>query len=278
MTSQFATAGHSWGLITAHDSAEKQQKMTLKNRRITIARQTPLPERCGRLRPVVAGRKDPILLFADDTVLMVRTENVAHRLLARFVKFCEERSLTINCMKTMGVTLRPSTSLRRKRTINPVPIEVTKRFNYLGVRFSDNLNWDCQVRKAATVLKQVKGAILNFKYKAGARSISTILKLYAQKAVAVALYRAQLLGYANTTMLQVAENNFLRILLGLGLGIPLKALFAELGLVPISEIAALKPISYWAGLVRNPRAAVYLETLEEFIVSGGPGGPTSKRP
>ncbi|KAJ1082549.1 hypothetical protein NDU88_002714 [Pleurodeles waltl] len=52
-------------------------------------------------------------------------------------------------------------------------------------------------------------------------------------------------------------------------GIPLKALFAELNLTPISELAALRTILYWVRLVRNPRAAVYLETLEEVIASSG---------
>ncbi|KAJ1146348.1 hypothetical protein NDU88_012625 [Pleurodeles waltl] len=85
--------------------------------------------------PIVAGRRVPILLFVVDAVLVARTENTAHGLLGRFVKYGEEKSLTINCMKTMGITLRPSPSLRWKLVINHVPIEVTKHFDYLGVQF-----------------------------------------------------------------------------------------------------------------------------------------------
>ncbi|KAJ1149042.1 hypothetical protein NDU88_001862 [Pleurodeles waltl] len=157
--------------------------------------------------PVVAGGSVPILLFADNAVLMARTENEAHRLLDCFAKYCKEKSLIIDCSKSIGMTLQPSPSLQRKFVINAVPIDAIKHFDYLGVWFSDNLNWGSHVRKAVIVLKQAAEAILEFKHKAGARSISTILKIYAPKAVAAALYGTELWGYANTSVLQVADNN-----------------------------------------------------------------------
>ncbi|KAJ1194540.1 hypothetical protein NDU88_003828 [Pleurodeles waltl] len=122
---------------------------------------------------------------------MARTENAAHRLLTHFAKYCEEKSLTINCKKIMGMTLQPSLSLRKKLTINHAPSEVTKHFDYPGVPLSENLSWDCQVRKAAIALKQAAGAILRFKQKASGRSISIILEIYVWKAVAAALYGAE---------------------------------------------------------------------------------------
>ncbi|KAJ1097951.1 hypothetical protein NDU88_003067 [Pleurodeles waltl] len=172
----------------------------------------------------------------------------------------------------MGMTLQPSPSLQRKLMINHAPVEVIKHFDYLGVRFSVNLSWDCQVQKAAIALKQAAGDILRFKHKAGGRSISIILEIYVRKAVAAALYGAELWGCMNIGMLQVAENNFLRTLLGLGQGTPLKALFAELNLIPVLELAALRPILYWVRLVHDPRAAVCLETLEEVNAYKGSGG------
>ncbi|KAJ1149226.1 hypothetical protein NDU88_002041 [Pleurodeles waltl] len=98
--------------------------------------------------PVIGGRRVP------RRVLMACTENAAHRLLGGFAKYCDEKSLTINCSETMKMTLRPSPSLRRKLVINDVPIDAIKHFDYLGVRFTDNLNWDSHVRKVAIVLKQ----------------------------------------------------------------------------------------------------------------------------
>ncbi|KAJ1211163.1 hypothetical protein NDU88_006524 [Pleurodeles waltl] len=59
---------------------------------------------------------------------------------------------------------------------------------------------------------------------------------------------------------------------GAGTRNPLKALYAELNYTPISELAAIRPILYWVRVVRNHRAAVYLETLEEVISSDDPGG------
>ncbi|KAJ1219051.1 hypothetical protein NDU88_006622 [Pleurodeles waltl] len=156
--------------------------------------------------------------------------------------------------------------------INHATIEVTKLFDYLAVRFSENLSWDCQVRKAAIALKQAAGAIMRFKYKAGGRSVSIILNIYARKAVAEALYGPELWGFPNVRALQVANKKILRTLLGLGLGTPLKALYAELNLTLISELAAIRPMLYWTRVVRNPRAAEYLETLEEVIAYSGSRG------
>ncbi|KAJ1199512.1 hypothetical protein NDU88_003346 [Pleurodeles waltl] len=171
----------------------------------------------------------------------------------------------------MGMTLQPSLSLRKKLVINHAPTEVTKHFDYLGVRFSENRSWDCQVRKAAITFKQAAGAILRFRHKAGGRSTSIILEMYVRKAVAAAFNGAELWVYTNTRVLQVAENNFLRTLMGLGQGTALKALFAELNPISILELAALRPRLYWGRLVCNPGAAVYLETLEEVIAYDGSG-------
>ncbi|KAJ1139849.1 hypothetical protein NDU88_006212 [Pleurodeles waltl] len=181
----------------------------------------------------------------------------------------------------MGMTLWPSLSLLNKLTINHAPIEATKHFNYLGMRFSENLSWHHQVRKAAIALKEAAGAILKFKHKAGGQSISIIMEIYVRKAVAAALYGAELWGYMNTRVMQVAENNFQQPYWGWGRETPRKALFEELNLMLISDLAALRPILYWVRLVRNPRVAIYLETSKEVIVydgcGGAPGELTSKR-
>ncbi|KAJ1087912.1 hypothetical protein NDU88_001071 [Pleurodeles waltl] len=90
--------------------------------------------------PAVAGRRVPMLFFSEDAVLMAHTENAAHGLLGCSAQYCEEKSLTINWRKTMDMTFQPSPSLRRKLAINNVPIDAIKRFDYLSVRFFDNLN------------------------------------------------------------------------------------------------------------------------------------------
>ncbi|KAJ1139140.1 hypothetical protein NDU88_005517 [Pleurodeles waltl] len=68
--------------------------------------------------------------------------------------------------------------------------------------------------------------------------------------------------------LQVVQNSFLRVLLGLGPGTALAALYADLNFSPILNTAALRPILYGVRIVRNHQAAVYLGTLREVTSSG----------
>ncbi|KAJ1185861.1 hypothetical protein NDU88_002647 [Pleurodeles waltl] len=151
------------------------------------------------------------------------------RLLQRFAEYCCKKSLTINGSETECMALRSSPSFKRKPGVEVVPLEVVKEFDYLGIRFSDNLSWGRNLQKVTLVLKKLE--------------LEVLVSSCKQRALAVALYVAEPCPYMNMRTLQVVENNFLRVLLGPVA--PLVALYAELNFSPLSETAALRPALYW---------------------------------
>ncbi|KAJ1092178.1 hypothetical protein NDU88_005290 [Pleurodeles waltl] len=144
--------------------------------------------------PIIAGRRVPLLLFTDYTVLMEHTENATYKLLNRFVDYCCKMSLTINIGKMTSVVLCLTPGFKQQPLIDGVSIEAVKHCDYLGIWFAKNLHWGSHVQKSTIVVKQKAGAVLKFKHKAGARCISTIQQIYTQKAVSSALYMAEFWG------------------------------------------------------------------------------------
>ncbi|KAJ1128134.1 hypothetical protein NDU88_006513 [Pleurodeles waltl] len=222
--------------------------------------------------PTIAGRRVPILLITDDAVLMERTDIATQRLLNCFLDCCDKKLLTINSSKMKDMDLRPFPGFKWKHLNDGESFETFKHLDYLGIWSAENLHWGSHVRKATIILKQLAGAVLKYRHKGGVRSISIILQIYTQKAVAAALYGAELCGYVTTSPQQMAEKNILRVLQRLGPGAPLISLYMERGITPISETVALRSVLYCVKLVCNPKAVVYLITLEEATLNGGGGG------
>ncbi|KAJ1081551.1 hypothetical protein NDU88_001731, partial [Pleurodeles waltl] len=85
--------------------------------------------------------KIPILLFADDSLLISKSPIGLQALIDRFKLFCLEYGLELNHKKTKLMAFR--SGVRKKCTIrlDGDLLDKVSFIDYLGVRLTDNLHW-----------------------------------------------------------------------------------------------------------------------------------------
>ena len=77
----------------------------------------------------------PLLLYADDLILMSTTEAGVQRQLDALSSFCAERQLTVNLSKTKIVVFETRRSDCTDFIFNAKPVEQVDSYNYLGFTF-----------------------------------------------------------------------------------------------------------------------------------------------
>ena len=95
----------------------------------------------GADAPSLAEVAIPILLYADDLVIISKTHVGLQKLMDRLETFSQERGLTVNITKTKVVVFGSRTCLKKPITLNEMPIEQVESFKYLGLEFHQNCSF-----------------------------------------------------------------------------------------------------------------------------------------
>ena len=93
----------------------------------------------------LAGLMLPMILFADDIVLLSRECGVLQRLLDTLARFCRENGLTVSTSKTkwlVGGALQPD-AVVGNLLYSGVALERVPRFKYLGLEFDGSGGVHC---------------------------------------------------------------------------------------------------------------------------------------
>ena len=89
----------------------------------------------GNHAPTLMLREVPLLLFADDLVLMSTSVEGLQRLLSALQIFCENRRLSVSLDKTEVVFFKPHRQDCRTFTYDGHPLTRSSSFKYLGLWF-----------------------------------------------------------------------------------------------------------------------------------------------
>lgn len=222
--------------------------------------------------PRLANHKIPALMFADDTLLLSKSPMGLQRTLKEFCNFCKNRKLEINLSKTKYMVFHAKTVNRPHPRMNGVVLERTSTFDYLGVTLNDQMGWGPHMTKANLKLMQSTGGILKVHNKCTLKTVGPPVEIYKTQARGGALYGVELWGHTSSdNSLTLTENDFLRRLLGLPRSTPLLPLRLDLGVAPIKDIIANRPLFFWQRLWSTPELISYREELKDVLTILGVG-------
>ncbi len=137
------------------------------------------------------------LLYADDLVILSTTAEGLQTSLNKLETFCNKWKLNINRDKSKvmkfskgGTRKRPNPTFR----VGEEPIEITKKYTYLGVEISDNGSFkgaqQALYKKALRALFKLKGMV------GGANLLPQVtLRLFDQLIKPIALYGSEIWGH-----------------------------------------------------------------------------------
>lgn len=218
------------------------------------------------------------LMFADDLVIMSKTESGMQNALSKLECYCRRWGLDTNVTKTKIMTFTPSGKIIKSRssyTLFGNVIEPVKEYVYLGIKF------DCSGSfRAACSHLYVKSlrALFSLRQMNTSYSVQVSLDLFNYLVLPIATYCSEIwLPYLagtskiGTSLLQACDKNpmetlltkFAKTLLGVRKNTAHYAVRAELGLYPILIQCIPRLGRYWTRLTRlDPNSLAHKAVLQ----------------
>lgn len=118
--------------------------------------------------------------------------------------------------------------------------------------------------KARLRLTQTMGRIMKLHRTSAYKPVAPV-EIFKAQARGATLYGAERWGHCSTSDLVKLENSFMRQIIGLPRSTPLVSLRMDLGMRPIDEEIALRPLTFWHRVWVTPELSSYKAELKELL-------------
>src|SRR5258705_3044291 len=156
------------------------------------------------------------LIFADDIVLMADNHLYLQQNLNILYLYLHKIGLEINVNKTKHLVFsNHSKRKQRKLFVANSPLEQVRSFNYLGVEFWANLNWN------KTINDRINSTINTFHtiwaplYKMKFSNLKLAFALFDRQILPKLLYGVHVWGIGNSDLLERIQTTFIKKMLSL---------------------------------------------------------------
>jgi hypothetical protein len=198
----------------------------------------------------VGPKRTPILLYADDLVLLATSEDELQALLDTLGRFCDDKLLTVGLQKTQAVVFcsprhpaQPEISVSYKGS----PIAQVPEYKYLGVVF----HWNEGASRGGALLiaaaERTSMAIMQRAWSLHLRSSTVLCDLFRSLVLPILTYCCEVWG-SNKRLQDKADNTlytFLRRVFRVPVHTEKTSLLAEAGMAAPSDIFSQRMARYW---------------------------------
>ena len=174
-----------------------------------------------------------ILLYADDIVLLSDNEEKLQTMLDCLNDWCHAWGLTINFNKSKAMHFRtPSASKTEYLFLcGDSHLELVTQYIYLGVLFTEHLNFMLMSKIAAQSASRALGLLISKDKAFGGMPFECFTKCYDATVQATIDYSAPLWGTQSISCINAVQNRACRYFLGLGRYAPNAAVNGDMGWV-----------------------------------------------
>ena len=193
-----------------------------------------------------------LLLFADDMVLFSYTVDGLQSLLNKLHAYCNMWGITVNVEKTVAMVFKKgNTPENISVKYNDIPLNLVKKFTYLGVTLSSNGSF-YQAQKSLS--QQANRALygLNSLFDSIQIDIPEKLKLFDSMISPILNYSSSVWGFHKAPDIERVHLKFLKQLLKVKQKTANAAIYGELGRVPMQVIRKTRILKFWFNIVKNP--------------------------
>jgi len=193
----------------------------------------------------------PLLMYADDIVLLAESESDLQLLLDCTGAWCERNKLQINQTKSKIIHFRnPSVPIsQRTFTCGNVELEITDRYRYLGLVLDEHLNYNSTAKVVAQSATRALGLVIAKSKQSGGMEYNVFKKLYDNLVQPIITYGAAIWGLQDYSCIKAVQHRAGRFYLGVGKYTPTDAVLGELGWKPISIIQREAALRQWKRFV-----------------------------
>ncbi len=173
----------------------------------------------------------PILLYADDLVLISNTEEGINSMLETLNKYCCKWRISVNFDKSEVVHFRKPNRVRSDTEIllGNKTLKYVNMYKYLGIIFHENLNFEINAEKLANAASRSFGSIVNKFNTIRNMSVITYSKLFTSNVLPILEYGSGVWGFKEYNKCDQVIFNAIRFYLGVHKFTPITGLLGELG-------------------------------------------------
>ena len=131
-----------------------------------------------------------ILCYADDAVLIAKSEDNRQRMLFEFNQTANKYNMSISIPKTKSMTISKK-PIRCKLALNDQPIEQVMSFEYLGIIASSSRNTYDEVKTQVNKAARVSGCLHHTIWKNKHMSITSKARIYRTAVRPILTYAAE---------------------------------------------------------------------------------------
>ncbi|CAG5100696.1 Similar to LINE-1 retrotransposable element ORF2 protein (Homo sapiens) [Cotesia congregata] len=193
----------------------------------------------------------PILLYADDLVILTRRLVDVHKALRILGEYCDQNGLEVNTSKTKIVPFAKGglrKKFRKPFNYKNSPVEVTNTYMYLGIPFNSTATGRGAAEEAVNKTNRAAGTALGILSRLSADSWAGKVKIYNAIVRSTLLYLAGIWGLSFTDTMEKAQVQFFKKLLQLPACTPGYAVRLEVGVSPLA-VQVLDAAIRWASKV-----------------------------
>jgi len=208
----------------------------------------------------------PLLLYADDMVLLGQGQRDVQEMLDLLHEFCEDRGLEVNVAKTEVVVFhKEHVAVPRhwQWHYNGTPIPRKSEFRYLGVIFHESKGISCAIKPLAAAARRAMWAMLSRFKLAGMTNIFMKLRMYKALVLPIMEYCSEVwspdLLHNCTSIerlwdneLQKVQSCFLRQLGNLRRTVKTTVLHKEFCMPPVAQGWVRASLALWSRLKAAP--------------------------
>ena len=196
--------------------------------------------------PDLCGILAPLLLYADDLILMSTSPEGLQRQLDALASFCEQRQLTVNLSKTKVVIFEARKSDCKKFVFSGTPIERHDEYRYLGFVFHATKNMAYGVEYLVAAAKKAVHAMRRRCISLHLSDPATICKLFDILVLPILSYSCEVWAVNPKVgaKAELVHRQFLKQLLGVRKSTTTQIELAEFGRFPLQ-------IHFWQQILRH---------------------------
>ena len=198
----------------------------------------------------------PVLLFADDVVVLSTSVKGLQKQLNKLADYCNTWNLKVNLGKTKIVVFKKGRKLKNveKWKYKDIKVEVVGNYKYLGVDFSFNNKWNVHTSAKAAQCKYATSRLLKFVRRHKDCSLKLFLQLFDAIITPAMLYGAEV--FFTSPRIDVfgkIEHMFYRNCLGLANGVSGCGLDICLNRIGICDKIKMRALIFWHKIALDQR-------------------------
>ena len=174
------------------------------------------------------------VIYAVDIVLFANTAKDLQQMLNLLHNWCSRWGLKVNSRKTKIVHYRPSSQKRSCFAFKcgDQQLEITDKYRYLGLWFTEDLDFDFMVKQVAAAAQRSLGLLIAKAKAIGGFTHEQFTQLYSSLVQSVIDYGVCVWGHSEFSCINAVQNRAMRFFLGVNSKAPNTAVVGEMGWIP----------------------------------------------